>query len=97
MKRTAHLTMITVPLILIGCGSTVYPELKPVEVQVHDIKPCGPIKYERRGDTIIFNRKDADCIIRGAKQCAEDRKELIVANKANVRQMKALKHEHGIR
>ena len=79
-------------LILTGCsGRAVTPQLKPVRVKVHKIHPCGKFRWERRGGDLILDYKVARCLHRAMRQCAEDRRRLMVANEANIKQMEALK------
>ena len=90
MQTTRAITALSALLILTGCGSPGLPALRPVSVTVHKIRPCGMFRYERRGGKLILDYKVARCLKRAMRQCAEDRKKLIVANRANVRQIEAL-------
>ena len=87
---TLTATLLPVLLILTGCGSPALPTLHPVRVTPHKIQPCGTFRYERQGDRLILDYRVARCLKRAMRQCAEDRKKLIVANRANVRQMETL-------
>jgi len=86
----ATLATVTALSILTGCGSPEMPKLQPVRVKPHKIKPCGTFRYERQGDRLILDYRAARCLKRAMTRCAEDRKKLIVANRANVRQMETL-------
>ena len=90
MQTTLTATLLLGLSILTGCGSPTLPTLHPVRVTPHKIKPCGTFSYERRGGKLVLDYKVARCLKRAMRQCAEDRKKLIVANRANVRQMEAL-------
>lgn len=61
-----------------------------MRVKTHKIKPCGTFRYERQGDQLILDYRVARCLKRAMRECAEDRKKLIIANRANVRQMEKL-------
>ena len=91
MMRT--ILAILVSIILTGCGNPGIPRLRPIKVHVHNIKPCGTFTYERKKQKLILNYKKALCLRRALKQCAEDRKKLIIANEENVKQMEALNEE----
>ena len=88
---------LTALLILTGCGSTQYlvPPMTPV--RPHLAKPirCGHVHYTKRGGKVILDAKDAACLKAQIKHCCLDRKKLIVANEANVKQMEAVSHEQN--
>ena len=82
-------------LILTGCGSTQYlvPPMTPVKPRLSQPVRCGHVHYIKKDGKVILDAKDAACLKAQIKQCCLDRKKLIVANEANIKQMEAVSHE----
>ena len=74
-----------------GCASNTQLQVKPIQPKLNKIKKCGKFKYEKQGHLLILDYKVAKCLKKQLIECAEDRKVLIEANKANVALINKLK------
>jgi len=89
MKLT--LPILTIVLILTGCSSnTPKPKIKPVTYKTHKLKKCGMFKYENKNGNIILDYKVAKCLKYNMITCCKDKKNLEVANEANIEIIKTL-------
>ena len=83
-------------LVLTGCTSSetryLRPKLTPVKPTLSVPVKCGKIKITQAGDRVSLSKKDADCLNRQHKACANDRRKLLIAQRANVAQMETLNH-----
>lgn len=76
---------------LTGCSELPDPRpmFHPVKPPLHKIKKCGTLKYEKKAGKVILDYRQAKCLSKALKQCGQDRKLLIIANRTNTEQMEA--------
>ncbi|NKQ40033.1 MAG: hypothetical protein HF962_00465 [Sulfurovum sp.] len=96
MRQIIISVMIVCLLILTGCGSTVLSAaLTPVKIKISNPVLCGKITTTRRAESIYITKKDYRCMQRQLRTCLYDRKRLIIANDAMVRQIEIAGENHG--
>ena len=77
-----------IALAMTACGSQPRPQLHPVVPKLKGPVMCGEIRIERVNGRVVVNSDDARCIDAALRRCAAERKKLLIANRANVEQMR---------
>jgi len=77
-----------IALAMTACGSQPRPQLHPVVPKLKGPVKCGQIRIERVKGRVVVNTDDARCIDAAFRRCLSEREKLLIANRANVEQMK---------
>jgi hypothetical protein len=91
MKRISLL--MSMSLLMIGCTETTrlsIPKLTAVKPKLATPVKCGKVSIAHRGSYVSISKSDADCLNAQMRACANDRKRLLIANRANVAQIEKL-------
>jgi len=91
--RLILLIIITL-LTLTSCSINSRYKPEPVRYTPHKLRQCGGFKYEKRGDNIILDYKVAKCLKHNLIVCCKDKKNLNVANSANIEIIEALNRDN---
>jgi len=91
MKLISVATLVL--LALTACSTEPRFKPEPIRYNPHKLKPCGAFKYEKQGKQVILDYKVAQCLKDNLVLCCKDKKNLYIANEANVEIIETLNRD----